>query len=111
MHPALPRQMSFLEVRLNNWQRPERCEKTSETNLCSNEDVLGGARWSFADGTLWQSENSVKHGIHPQEIQNKRDLVLFQASFGVSQTFIAHRLIFLAMQLFCGSIKFYIKAV
>lgn len=80
-------------------------------NLCGNEDVLGGARWSLAGGTLWQSENSVKHGIHTQEIQNKRDLVLFQASFGISQTFIAHRLIFLAMQLLCGRIKLHIKAV
>lgn len=89
-----PDRFKFLEVKLNNWQRPsvsEKCGKTSQTNLCSNEDVLGGACWSLAGGTLWQSENSVKttQGIHTQEIPIKRHLIFLQASVGVSQILIA----------------------
>lgn len=50
-----PGRFNFLEVKLNNWQRPgvsEKCEKTPETNLCSNGDVLGGACWFLAGNTL-----------------------------------------------------------
>lgn len=106
--------LNFLEVKFNNWRRPrvsEKCEKTSEANLCNNEDVMGGPCWSLASGTLWQSENSVKHGIHTQEILNKRDLVFSQASVGISQTLIAHRLIFLVLQLLSENIKFHIKTL
>lgn len=82
----------------NRWQSSgasEKREKTSEVNLCSNGDVLGGTRWFPGGGTFWPSESCVKHGIHTQQIQSKRDLVLFHTSLGIPKTFIDHRLIVL----------------
>lgn len=108
-----PDRFNFLEVKLNNWQRPsvsEKCGKTSQTNLCSNEDVLGGACWSLAGGTLWQSENCEDNTGDPYTRNTDQETFNLLTSLCWCIPNIDCP-IFLLRLLLCGNIKFHIKTV